>query len=123
MNSKRRNLEVSCRNRSLQLGVLQKRVLSRPHSETIAVFGNISSQSMVFRHPSSDFGGVGKELDPTSTVITEQLSEGGLVFQEPASIQGIKSHSNPILVEEVERPVVAKQSTLRAKMACTLSIK
>ena len=123
VNSKRQNLEASHRNRLLQLGVLQKKVLPWPPSESVAVDGNILSSSMVFRHPLSDFGGVGEESDPTSAVIMEQLSEGASIFREPTPIQRSLSHSGHTLVAEVDRPSAAKQSLLRSKMECTSSSK
>ena len=48
VNSKRQNLEASHRNRSLQLGVLQKKVLPRPPSKSVAVDGNIFLRQQCF---------------------------------------------------------------------------
>ena len=86
VNSKRRSLEASRRNRSLQLGILEQRVLPRPPHGIPAVVGDVPLLSTVFRHPSLDLGGAGEESDPTSAVISEQLSEGGSIFHEPAPI-------------------------------------
>ena len=115
VNSKRCILEASRRNRSLQLGFLQKGVLPKLPSGTPAHSGDIALP-MVFRHPLSDFGG-GEESNPTLAANLEQLNEGS-VFGEPAPIQRSLSSRSSLI--EGENPA-ANHTPLRSKMECTSS--
>ena len=115
VNSKRRTLEASRRNRSLQLGFLQKRVLPKPPSGTPAHSGDVLVPT-VFRHPLSDFDG-GEESNPTLAATLEQFSEGS-VFRKPAPIQ--RSLSSRSSLTKVENPA-ANHTSVRSKRECTSS--
>ena len=112
VNSKRRSLEASRRIRSLQVGVLQKKVLLKSPPLIPAVSSEGPPLSTVFRHPVSGLGGAKEDSDPSSVVISEQLSEGASIFREPAPIHRSLSQSRSFIVE-VEREGSAKQSTFK----------
>ena len=122
VNSKRRSLEASHRIRSLQVGVLQKKVLLKSPPLIPKVSSEGSPRSTVFRHPVSGLGGAKEDSDPSFVVISEQLSEGASIFREPAPIHRLLSQSRSFIAE-VEREGSTKQSTFKSKMECTLSSK
>ena len=111
VDSKRLKLELNRKNRSLQLGAIQKLVLPKPPASGVRHLSKLSPHLP---------GGVREDSDPMSAVSSEQLSEGASVFQEPAPIHHLLSQT---LVTEVERGRPAKQSTVKSRMECTLSSK
>ena len=80
VNSKRWSLEAFRRIRSLQVGVLQKKVLLKSPPLIPVVSSEDPPLSTVFRHPVSGLGGTKEDSDPSSVVISEQLSEGASIF-------------------------------------------